>query len=298
MSQDSRLHLCFAAVAEELSFTSAAARLNVAQPWLSARIRQLEARLGVQLLARTTRKVELTGPGKVLLPKAQAVRAALADFEAAALALTGSASILRIGAPPYVGQIAVARGLVDTFRTQHADVAVDLEVGWTRALLTRLAAGDLDASFSLGAEDSAAFEEIVLDELFLEIEMPADDPLADVDLRPEMLAGRSIIVFARAPNPHLFDLLYAGLKAAGAILVEESAIWSTPSRSNPGGGLLFASTASASARRRPRPGSVRRRVSGVMPVPFKVLRKKGDTRRAVAALWALAAVDRAFATYR
>ena len=59
--------LAFLAVAEERSFTKAAARLGVSQPALSYTIRQLEARLGVRLLARTTRSVTPTEAGERLL---------------------------------------------------------------------------------------------------------------------------------------------------------------------------------------------------------------------------------------
>jgi hypothetical protein len=53
----------FLAVAEELSFTRAAKRLHVAQPALSAQIRQLESQVGCDLFVRATRKVELTSHG-------------------------------------------------------------------------------------------------------------------------------------------------------------------------------------------------------------------------------------------
>ena len=57
----------FIAVAEELNFTRAAARLGLAQPPLSAAIGKLERKLGVRLLERTSRRVTLTPAGAVLL---------------------------------------------------------------------------------------------------------------------------------------------------------------------------------------------------------------------------------------
>ena len=61
--------LAFIAVAQEQSFTRAAARLGTSQPALSRTIRDLEARLGLRLLTRTTRSVSPTEAGERLLQK-------------------------------------------------------------------------------------------------------------------------------------------------------------------------------------------------------------------------------------
>src|SRR5215475_6428100 len=61
------LLVAFVAVARERSFTAAAGKLNVSQSALSHTIRELEERLGVRLLTRTTRSVSATEPGERLL---------------------------------------------------------------------------------------------------------------------------------------------------------------------------------------------------------------------------------------
>ena len=99
--------LAFMAVARERSFTKAAFKLGVSQSTLSYTIRSLEERLGLRLLARTTRSVAVTDAGERLLntiePRFDEIEAELPRDELVAPILSAAArhtaSVLRLGAP-------------------------------------------------------------------------------------------------------------------------------------------------------------------------------------------------------
>src|SRR5689334_3502006 len=101
MTPELRLIRYFVAVAEEGNVTRAAARLHMAQPPLSAAIRQLEQQLDVRLLDRTARGVVLTPAGALLLERGRALLAE-ADAVAAAVRAVEKAptGLVRVGISP------------------------------------------------------------------------------------------------------------------------------------------------------------------------------------------------------
>ncbi len=123
---DLRLLRQFVAVAEELHFHRAAARLHMSQPPLTAAIRRLEEEIGSELILRGNRTLGLTAAGAVLLEEArlllqQADRALLATQDAAA----GRTGSIRLG---YVGSALYGRlpEVIRNFRQANADVRLEL----------------------------------------------------------------------------------------------------------------------------------------------------------------------------
>lgn len=88
----------FIAVAEERHFGRAASRLLMAQPPLSQQIRQLEDQLGVKLLNRTTRRVDLTPAGQLMLDRGRHIINDLGALEADVVQVgQGATGVLRVG---------------------------------------------------------------------------------------------------------------------------------------------------------------------------------------------------------
>jgi DNA-binding transcriptional LysR family regulator len=118
--------LVFARVVEAKSFTAGAARLGLSKSVASARIAQLEDRVGTRLLLRTTRKLSLTADGLALYE--QAARMARAADEAAALAAgvhTEPRGVLRVNAPVTFGEMYLARPLA-RYLEAHPLVKIEL----------------------------------------------------------------------------------------------------------------------------------------------------------------------------
>lgn len=126
MALDLRRLRYFLAVAEELHFGRAAARLHIAQPSLSQQVRTLERELGVELLCRDKRRVALTGAGEALLREgrrtlAQAERA----VDAARAAGEGVAGSLTVGFMGSAGRRLLPL-VVRDFRARHPRVSVEI----------------------------------------------------------------------------------------------------------------------------------------------------------------------------
>lgn len=133
------------ALAESRSFTRAAQMTHVVQSTLSQQIRSLEEELDVQLVVRTTRKVELTAAGKAAVEYAQKLLKLREEFICEMRKETAQQSgVIRIGTEQVVANYDLVT-LLEGFRTAHPDIEVILRDAISgRALDTMIAQGDLD----------------------------------------------------------------------------------------------------------------------------------------------------------
>lgn len=186
-----RIHY-FIAVAEECHFGRAAARLRMAQPPLSQQIKQLEAEMGVRLLIRSTRKVELTSAGERFLERARQIMSSIDDAvqEAGRVAdgMLGMVAIGFTGSATYDLLPSLARVL----RAELPDIELDLKGEMlTPNQVTALLDGTLDLGFLRPPVRSPDIDVRVLRREPLIAVLPESHPLASrakvrlADLRDE-----------------------------------------------------------------------------------------------------------------
>ncbi len=141
----------FVAVAEERHFTHAAELLQISQSGLSASIRALEAELQTPLFVRSTRRVELTEAGRVLLAESHRTLASVAAAQEAVAAVRG---VLRgtvtVGGEQCLGVVDLPAQLA-RFRAAHPGVEVRLRFAGSAQLVGQLAAGRLDVALVAAA---------------------------------------------------------------------------------------------------------------------------------------------------
>jgi DNA-binding transcriptional LysR family regulator len=206
----------FIAVAEELNFSRAAERLHMAQPPLSAAIRQLERDLGVDLFVRTTRQVELTDAGRAFL---QGARRTLADAERAAedakRAAAGELGQLRI-AYSWSTRFETLPKLGRAFRASHPDVELLAQEMWNARMPAAFASGSIDIGLSLCPEIGAELELAPVRQERMVALLPVTHRLAGEEAIPlSELADEEFVVFPREIAPRLHDAFMAIYRQAG-----------------------------------------------------------------------------------
>jgi DNA-binding transcriptional LysR family regulator len=206
----------FIAVAEELNFSRAAQRMHMAQPPLSAAIRQLERDIGVDLFVRTTREVKLTEAGRAFLKGA---RRTLADADQAAedakRAAAGELGRLRI-AYSWSTRFETLPALGRAFRASHPDVELLAQEMWNARMPPAFGTGSIDVALSLCPEIDAELELAPIRKERFVVLLPEAHPLTREDAIPlSALADEEFVLFPRDIAPRLYDAFVAIYRRAG-----------------------------------------------------------------------------------
>ena len=218
----------FIALAEELHFGRAAARLHIAQPPLTRQIRLLEERLECLLFERTTRTTRLTPAGADLLDRARTI---VAEAEAAMRAVRslgrGEEGLLRLATAPSL-MLGALPHWIRRFRENYPRVELRLSEMGSSAVLGAVRAGTADLGLIRGMDRA---REIVT-HLEWKEEMAAIVP-ADFDAGEGMRLGRlraePFVFFPRSIGPSFYDEVMSQCRRAGftPLVVQEARQWSS-----------------------------------------------------------------------
>lgn len=196
----------FIAVAEELHFGHAAARLNISQPPLSQQIQILEQQIGARMFARTNRSVSLTEAGRQFLADSRQILSQVDDAAARAARLHhGETGELRIGFTSSAPFIKAVSDTLSTFRRRYPDVHIQTRETNTREQIVPLNEGALDLGLMRNTQlpETLVWERVLREPLLAMV--PRDHPLASqprVSLRE--LAREPFVFF----DPHVGTGLY------------------------------------------------------------------------------------------
>ncbi len=217
----------FREVARQLHYRKAAETLAVAQPALSRSITQLETALGVDLLTRTRRKVELTTAGRAFLERIEPLLRGLAavprDIQALAGGQAGHVRVAFTG----LAMATVLPGILRDFNKRYPGIRVELNESPTSAQLESLKNGEIACGFF--HPDATSPPGLATKVLMREkngVLLPADHPLAKAKkLRLKDLAGTPFVMFPRAHNPGFYDRVLAAFQQAGVTPRIADEVW-------------------------------------------------------------------------
>jgi DNA-binding transcriptional LysR family regulator len=205
----------FLAVAEELHFTRAARRLNIAQPPLSIQIRQLESLIGAPLFVRDRRKVTLTPAGAALVDGARrTLTEAERSAEAARRASSGEVQTLRVGFTDSAA-LSVLPAIVRRFSRDHPEVRLELTEDATQAQLDAVEKERVDVALVRGPLSAKLLRTVVLLREPFIVALPAGHPLTNHRyLSLQVVAQESIILFPRHLAPEFHDTVVGMFRRA------------------------------------------------------------------------------------
>ncbi|GAA4570620.1 LysR substrate-binding domain-containing protein [Planotetraspora kaengkrachanensis] len=208
----------FLVLAEELHFGNAAARLGLAQPPLSQRIKRLEDELGVKLFERSSRRVTLTAAGRLLVPEAQDLVARAERLRHLVAGSDGEdGTAVRVGVPPDLGGTMLA-ALIAAYRARLPEVRLSPAEMGTAAQVAALVEGELDVGLVRHPVAAAGlgFGAILTQHPGVLL-AESDELAAWATVHLADLAGRALVLSPREAEPGLYDETLACCRRSGFV---------------------------------------------------------------------------------
>jgi DNA-binding transcriptional LysR family regulator len=208
----------FLAVADELHFGRAAARLHITQPSLSQQLKRLERHLGVELVSRTSRVVQLTPAGEAFSADSRRI---LAEVQLAARTArdvaAGRVGKISIGFNGRAGQLVMPRSLAH-LHASYPDIATKLSSGRSGLQLAALNRGDLDVGLLYGGPSNGG---PLSSRLIVPMRIGALVSQEHVWANRSSVAIRELaelpcVMFQREVSPAMYDAIMAAAERAGA----------------------------------------------------------------------------------
>ena len=205
----------FVAVAEELNFTKAAQRMCTVQPSLSQQIKDLENEVGVQLLVRSNRKVELTEGGKAFLKQA------LLSLEHAELAIQDARKVanlqkdqLNIGFVP-VAEMKIFPYIMPNIRAHFPELKIHFHSLTDADQFKALKNGQIDIAFTRYEDSSSDIECVQIFNEPLALIVPKDDPITEQrHVSIKSFNGQNFVVSDGDSSPQLHKVIMDYFKEA------------------------------------------------------------------------------------
>ena len=220
----------FIALAEELHFGRAAARLHIAQPPLTRQIKLLEARMQCRLFERNSRSTRLTAAGAQLLERARGI-VAEADHALRAMQRLGRGEEgqLTLATAPSLMLGALPR-IIRTFRAKYPRVEFRLSEMASSAILQSVHAGSADLGLIRGMDKDAEIRTHLRWKEAMVAILPQGHSLAAAETLPvSALRGEAFVFFPRHLGPSFYDEAISHCRRAGFIpaVAQEARQWSS-----------------------------------------------------------------------
>lgn len=208
--------ISFLAIADELHFGRAAAKLHLAQPAVSQHLRRLERSVGVELVARNSHEARLTPAGEAFLDLARDIVAKVDQAGVTArAAASGKVGTLRIGYNFPAGQ-RVLPGVLTTLDSRHPAVDVEMFEMRTGPQLAALAEGKLNVAMVYGKPSSTSLRSRHLLRVPLVAIVGEKHRWAGRRRVPfGELAAESCVLFNRAQSAGMYDIILSAARSSG-----------------------------------------------------------------------------------